>query len=192
MKRSWLPVTSVLAIGVLSGTSLAACGGGPSKTGVATASTTTTPSSSSGGGTQATALLAYTSCMRSHGITNFPDPVGNGGIPKDAVIRAFDAVSNSQAEAAQNVCRHLLPPGGSLSGRPVQPVTAQQQQDYLKTATCMRSHGIINFPDPTFSEGSVNLRLPSSIDTHSTQFTQAQKICQKLVPSGLPYSGSGG
>lgn len=56
----------------------------------------------------------------------------------------------------------------------------------------MRSHGISNFPDPTFSNGTVSFNEPSSIDTHSTQFTEAQQTCRKLIPSGLPYSGSAG
>ena len=55
----------------------------------------------------------------------------------------------------------------------------------------MRSHGITNFPDPTFSGGRVNLSIPPSIDTSSRQFTQAAQTCTKLIPAGLPYSGSG-
>ncbi len=131
--------------------------------------------------------------MRSHGVPNFPDPGSSGGIDdKRAVVSALQQVSNSQAEAAQSACRHLLPPGGSLSGQASQPVTAQDQQDYLKAAACMRSHGITNFPDPTFSGGSVSLRIPSSIDTKSTQFTRAAQTCTKLIPRGLPYSRPGG
>ena len=165
---------------------------GPSTAGVATVSTTTTASPSGGGGTQATGLLAYASCMRSHGVANFPDPTGNGGIPKADVIRAFRAVSNAQAEAASNECAHLLPAGGSLSGQATEGVPTQDQQDYLKAAACMRSHGITNFPDPIFSGGNVNFPIPSSINSNSTQFDQARKTCQKLIPAGLPDSGSAG
>jgi hypothetical protein len=49
-----------------------------------------------------------------------------------------------------------------------------------------------NFPDPTFSGGNVNLHIPSSIETNSTQFVQVRQVSQKLIPRGLPYSGSGG
>jgi hypothetical protein len=193
-RRRRLGRGTLLAAGALAaGIALAACGGGRSAPGVAAASTTTaTASHSTGGGTQATGLLAYSSCVRSHGVPNFPDPSGSGGIPKQAVVNAFREVSNSQAEAAQNDCKDLLPPGGSLSGQASQPVTAQDQQDYLKAAACMRSHGIANFPDPTFSGGSVDLNIPSSIDTNSKQFNQAREICQKLIPRGLPDSGSEG
>jgi hypothetical protein len=134
----------------------------------------------------------YSSCMRSHGVPNFPDPGGKGGIPKEAVIQAFSAVSNSEAEKAQNACSYLLPPGGSLSGQASQAVPVQDQQDYLKAAVCMRSHGITDFPDPVFSGGNVNFPIPSSINSNSTQFNQARQTCQKLIPAGLPDSGSEG
>ena len=170
---------------------MAACGGGASTPGVAEGSTTATSASrSASGSTQGAGLVAYASCMRSHGVANFPGPAGGGGIPKQAVISAFREVSNSEAETAESDCRHLLPAGGSLSGQTTQPVTAHDQQDYLKAAGCMRSHGVTNFPDPTFSAGTVNMHVPSSIDTNSPQFNQARQICQKLIPRGLPYSGS--
>jgi hypothetical protein len=169
---------------------IAACGGA-STAGVATVSTTTTASPSGGGGTQATGLLAYASCMRSHGVPDFPDPTGSG-IPKDDVIRAFRAVSNAQAQTASKECAHLLPTGGSLSGQATRAVPTQDQQDYLKAAACMRSHGITNFPDPKFSGGNVNFPIPSSINSNSTQFNQARQTCQKLIPAGLPDSGSAG
>jgi hypothetical protein len=169
---------------------LAACGGASSP-GVAAGSTTATSASrSASGNTQGAGLVAYASCMRSHGVANFPGPSGGGGIPKQAVISAFREVSNSQTDAAESDCRHLLPAGGSLSGQTTQPITAHEQQDYLKAAGCMRSHGFTNFPDPTFSAGTVNMHIPSSIDTNSPQFNQARQICQRLIPRGLPYSGS--
>jgi hypothetical protein len=129
--------------------------------------------------------------MRSHGVPNFPDPSGGGGISKPAIVSALQAVSSSQAQAAQNACNHLLPAGG-LGGQASQTVTAQDQHDYLNAAACMRSHGITNFPDPVFSGGNVSFPIPSTINTNSTQFTQARQKCEKLIPAGLPDSGSGG
>jgi hypothetical protein len=69
-------------------------------------------------------------------------------------------------------------------GKPVQTIPAQDQQDYLHAVACLRSHGITNFPDPVFSGGSVHFTIPPSINTHSTQFKQAQQICEKLIPAG--------
>jgi hypothetical protein len=54
----------------------------------------------------------------------------------------------------------------------------------------MRSHGLANFPDPTFPGGRMNISIPSSIDTKSRQFTQAQQTCAKFVPAGLRYIGA--
>jgi hypothetical protein len=188
LRRAAVMAGGVLAVGVV----VAACGGGPSTPGVATGSTTTTASPSAGGSTQRAGLLAYSSCMRSHGVPNFPDPTSSGGIPKQGVVSALQAVSKSQVTAAQTACQHLLPAGG-LSGQTVQPITAQDQQYYLNAVACMRAHGITNFPDPVFSGGGVSFSIGhSGIDTNSPQFIQANQTCRKLIPAGLPDSGSGG
>jgi hypothetical protein len=185
-----LRYAALITAGILAGgVAVAACGGGPTTPGAATGSTpTTVASTSADDGTDATGLVAYSSCMRSHGVPDFPDPTSSGGIPKAGVISAEGAVSSAQVNAASNSCEHLLPAGGSLSGKPIQTITTQDQQDYLNAAVCLRSHGFTSIPDPTFSDGTVHLDIPSSIDTHSTQFTQAKQICQKLIPAGLPGS----
>jgi hypothetical protein len=130
--------------------------------------------------------------MRAHGVPSFPDPSAGGGLPKEGVISAQGAVSASQVTAADNHCAHLLPAGGSLSGRASQPITIQDQQYYLNAVACMRAHGITDFPDPVFSGGSVSFTQPPGLDTNSPQFIQANQICRKLIPAGLPDSGSEG
>jgi hypothetical protein len=157
----------------------AACGGSPSSTG--------SGDSPNAGGSANSQALAYSRCVRSHGVPGFPDPDSSGQIPKEAVIRALSGVSDSRAMAATNACESLNPAG---QGGPT--LTAHEQQDYLRAAACMRSHGITKFPDPTFPGGRVNLSIPSSIDTKSRQFTQAAQTCTKLIPAGLPYSRPGG
>jgi hypothetical protein len=144
-------------------------------------------SPNAGGSANSSSAVAYSRCVRSHGVPDFPDPDSNGQIPKEAVVPALRGVSESRAKAATNACANLNPAG---QGGPT--LTAQEQQDYLKAAACMRSHGITNFPDPTFPGGRVNLSIPSSIDTKSRQFTQAAQTCTKLIPAGLPYSRPGG
>jgi hypothetical protein len=175
-------ITAAVGLALLT----AACSGSPSSTGSG-------GSPNAGGSVNSSALVAYSQCMRSHGIPDFPDPSSSGGIPKEGVISALRAASNSQVQAASSACKHLLPPGGSLSGQPIQTITAQQQQDYLKAVACMHTHGITNFPEPSFSGGTVEFPgIEHIVDTHSTQFTQANQICHKLIPPGLPYSGSAG
>jgi len=184
---------ALLTIGLLAlGGAVGGCGSATSTPGVAALSSATgTARSSAGGGTQAPGLLAYASCMRSHGVAGFPDPNSSGAIEdKRAVVRALQGVSKSLAEAAQHECQRLIPAGEGLGGKVSQPVTAQQQHYYLSAAACMRSHGIANFPDPTFSAGEVHFAIPPSVDIHSTQAIKARETCQKLIPAGLPYSGS--
>jgi hypothetical protein len=125
--------------------------------------------------------------VRAHGVPNFPDPDNNGQISKEAAVRALREVSDSLAKAATNACANLNPAG---QGSPA--LTAQEQQDYLQAAACMRSHGITNFPDPSFAGGGVHFPIPSSIETSSERFTQARQTCAKLIPAGLPYSGGSG
>ena len=168
-------VITVMAAAVLLA---AACSGSPSSTG---------SGAPNAGGSANSQAVAYSRCVRSHGVPGFPDPASNGQIPKEAVIRALSRLSDSRAMAATNACANLNPAG---QGGPT--LAAQEQQDYLRAAACMRSHGITNFPDPTFPGGRVNLSIPSSIDTKSRQFTQAAQTCTRLIPAGLPYSGNSG
>jgi hypothetical protein len=137
-------------------------------------------------------LVAYSQCMRSHGIPDFPDPTASGGIPKQGVINADRAVSNAQVQTASQDCQRLIA-GLSLGGQAIQTITPQQQQDYLNAVACMRSHGITNFPDPSFTNGQVEFPgLEHLVDLQSPQFMRAKRICQKLIPPGLPGSGSAG
>jgi len=158
----------------------AACSGSPSSTGSGGSPT-------AGGSANSSPAVAYSRCVRAHGVPNFPDPDSNGQLPKEAAVRALREVSDSRAKAATNACANLNP---AEQGSPT--LTAPEQQDYLRAAACMRSHGITNFPDPTFPGGHVEGAIPASIDTKSRQFTQAAQTCSKLIPAGLPDSRPGG
>jgi hypothetical protein len=164
---------------------LTACGGSSSTgSGGRPSSTRTSSASSTGAGGASSAyvsqVLAFARCVRAHGVPNFPDPNSSGAFSKQALVEL--GVSKSRLRAAMAPC--------PFPARQA-PLTARDQQDYLKAAACMRSHGIPNFPDPTFSGGSVNFPIPSSIDTTSEQFSQARQTCVKFIPAGLPYHGSG-
>ena len=173
--------TAAAIIATAALTLMAACGGSRSAAGAGGSPT-------AGGSANSSSAVAYSRCVRGHGVPNFPDPDSNGQIPKEAVVPALREVGDSRAKAATNACANLNP-----AGQESPTLTAREQQDYLRAAACMRSHGITNFPDPTFPGGHVNLpQIPSSIDTSSTQFAQARQTCEKLIPAGLRYSRSGG
>ena len=85
----------------------AACSGSPSSAGSGGSP------HPDGSGTSPSAV-AYSACIRSHGVPNFPDPDSNGQVPK--ADPQLLGVSNSQLQAAQRACQHLYPiSGGTLS-----------------------------------------------------------------------------
>ena len=60
---------------------------------------------------------------------------------------------------------------------------------------CMRSHGVLNFPDPT-SDGQIDVKFASGgkggapassgIDRMSPQYISADRTCRHLLPGGVP------
>jgi hypothetical protein len=124
--------------------------------------------------------LAYSQCMRGHGVAGFPDPQPNGAIltgPQDHL-----AQGSPQFVAANKACQHLLPP--------VHPMTAAQQHEAtvqaLKFVACMRSHGLPGMADPVVSATGINIQIPTGIKPNSPVFQSAQRACRKLVPAGPP------
>jgi hypothetical protein len=138
-------------------------------------------------------MVAYSQCMRSHGVPEFPEPTeGHLLIHSSNHNGRVTGVNpqSSQFQAAQKVCGKLLPEGGTPS--PAQQAKAQEAA--LKFSQCMRTHGVPNFPDPTFSGGGARLTLKAGgangINPNSPQFKAAQKTCQSLRPG--PRGGPGG
>ncbi len=145
---------------------VAACGGSPS--------TGSSGSSTAGGPSTSASVVGFSRCMRSHGVPRFPDPTGEGELPKISVEGL--GVSSSQFNAADRACQHLLPTG-EISGNSrgisasvercivggvcLPSVTQWLQNKELKYARCMRSHGIPSWPDPTTdAQGRVNFDVP--------------------------------
>jgi hypothetical protein len=136
--------------------------------------------SKAGGSTVYQQALAYAQCMRSHGVPNFPDPTSQGNFIDNGSYN----LDSGTAKAAENSCKHLLPNGG------VTPPGQQQQinNQLLKYAECMRSHGVPNFPDP----GNNGLSLKGTgIDPRSPRLQAAQQTCQSLMPSLNGTAGGG-
>jgi hypothetical protein len=179
LRRIAASAGGVLALGV----TVAGCGGGSSTPGVATISTTAMSSPSAAAGTQAPGLLAYASCMRAHGVPNFPDPGSGAGNEKQAVVSALRGVSNSQVVAAQTACLHLQPHGG---GQPTPAQVTQHLTDLLAFARCMRTHGIANFPDPT-SSGQVTHEMLASagVSLHQAGVLQDADACVGVTHGAL-------
>ncbi|MGZ4286693.1 MAG: hypothetical protein ACXVW5_21055 [Solirubrobacteraceae bacterium] len=146
--------TSVIAGAALS-LFAAGCGGG---------------SSTTAGSTTQNGALAYSACMHSHGVPNFPDPNSSGDIPKEKVV---PLAGSPQFQVAQRACQHLF------RGRQE---SAQQKRtrlaDALAFARCMRAGGFPSFPDPT-NQGQLTPEMVTAagIDLHQPQLLRAGLAC---------------
>jgi hypothetical protein len=104
-----------------------------------------------GGTSTSVSAVAYSACMRSHGVSNFPDPGSNGQVPKTDAQRL--GVGSSQLRAAQQACQQLYQTSSleqcSESGV-CSPADRQELLNRMREfAQCMRSHGVPDFPDAT-------------------------------------------
>jgi hypothetical protein len=177
----------------------AGCGGGAKAPGVANLGSSTTHSTSSsssssgaggGAGSASSAspnsqAVAYSACMRAHGVPNFPDPkISTNGSEVKVAIAVNPSISgNPHFNSAQQACRKLLP-GGEAGEGPAHQISPREQAQYLKAAACIRTHGIPNFPDPTFSGGGVHVSH-KGLNLDSPQARAAEEACQSLIPGGL-------
>jgi hypothetical protein len=131
-------------------------------------------------------FLAFSKCMRVHGVSNFPDPSPGGGIQIN-IGSGLNPLSPA-FKAAQSTCRKLLPGGGPP---PQGPPSAQATEQMLAISKCMRAHGVTGFPDPTrtppsgaggFSQvighGGLFLAVPDTINSNSPVFKKAGVACQ--------------
>jgi hypothetical protein len=157
--RTRIP-TAVIAAAALS-LLVAGCGGG---------------ASTSGAGAAHDGLVAYSGCMRSHGVPNFPDPTPNEGIPKDKI-----PVGSRQFNAASNDCKHLMPASGLGPQTTAQP-TRTRLAAALAFARCMRDRGFPKFPDPTV-EGQLTPQMVAAagIDLHQPGVLQAGLACAPVT-----------
>jgi hypothetical protein len=160
-------------------------------------------SGSSGGGanpSQAQAQqdgLSFARCMRSHGVSSFPDPTPNGtgfDLSAPGINQSSPAFT-----AAQRACRDLLPVKHVAS----QPPTAQAYARLLHWAKCLRAHGISHLTDPKpdpppppgspttagigtlMGDGGYWVGIPTSVDAHSPAFEHLSTVCGES-PSGHP------
>lgn len=158
----------VLALG------LSACGSSSSSS-----SSSADPSAS----TAATARLNLAKCFRAHGL-NVPDPSsGAGAAGGGSLFRALRNYSQAQVTKARQACSQYFAqafPRANIS--PQQ--RAQLQQQLVKFAQCMRSHGV-NVPDPTFNNNGGGGRAGRRIRVpRRLQLRPAQQ-------SGVPGRGQG-
>jgi hypothetical protein len=188
--RAWPRRAGVLAVTPGIVLLVAACGGssadsgGSSSTAVslstAVSSAGSGGSSNAGGSTQAQQNLAFAQCMRSDGVTDFPDPDRNG---------QFGTISAQMENAPHfaagyNACKHLLPAGGESK-------VQQDLPQLLKFAQCMHAHGVPSYPEPNPNASKYNigntavnsLRL-AGVNPNSPVVQAAVQACERANPVG--------
>jgi hypothetical protein len=67
----------------------------------------------------------------------------------------------------------------ALGGSPLAPTLARAR----KIVSCVRRHGIPNFPNPKVSGDTVFLILPAGLSRTSPRLRKAERACQKLLPN---------
>ena len=131
--------------------------------------------------------IAFSRCMRAHGIAKFPDPSGGGGGGINLAGTGINPASPG-FRAAQTACNHLMP-GGGISTH----ATAAGIKQATDFARCMRAHGVSGYPDPivTATPPAVNpgqyssavygngifIGIPKSINANSPTFLKASRAC---------------
>jgi hypothetical protein len=97
--------------------------------------------------------VKFSACMRSNGVSDFPDPNASGDFPSYGV-----SVSPGVWMKAVAACKALQPPG-TLSAK----LTPAQESAAIKFAQCIRKNGVPDFPDPVNGQPLVDTtRIPSS------------------------------
>jgi hypothetical protein len=163
------------AAALLSGMLVAGCGGSSKSPAGASTSASATSEVESG--------VAFSRCIRSHGVPNFADPKVSGQTVR---MGSASTVQSPAFQAAAHSCQRLLPKGPPSS----EPPSGQAQARMLAVSACMRKHGISGFPDPSTSppsnpagnigvigSGGYYLAIPKSIDTSSPAFERAAAAC---------------
>jgi hypothetical protein len=150
--------------------------------------TATNASAGHGSDASSNKALEFASCMRSHGVSNFPDPT-NGHIhlqiqqtPSSTEVNGVE-VNGPAFQSAMTDCKPYLPNAGT----PTAAQTTKAKAQSLAMARCMRSHGVPNFPDPkiqTGPEGGVAFGVNFSgtgINPNSPAFQTAQNDCGSII-----------
>jgi hypothetical protein len=110
-------------------------------------------------GANAQKAVKFAECMRSNGVSKFPDLGASGKLTIDAIANGSSLDPSTPAfKQAISACKNLEPAGFMGSKR-----SSQQQDAALKFARCIRENGVKDFPDPVNGQPLVDTnRIASS------------------------------
>jgi hypothetical protein len=128
--------------------------------------------------------VKFADCMRSNGVSQFPDPSASGKLTIDAVANGSGLNTNTPAfKQALSACKDLEPAGFTGTKR-----TSQQQSAALKFAQCIRQNGVADFPDPLPDGPLIDTnRIPSAAQPGGMSALHAamQKCSDVAVAAGV-------
>jgi hypothetical protein len=127
--------------------------------------------------------VKFAECMRSNGVTQFPDPDASGELTIDGVLNGSGIDPNAPAwKAAIGACKDLQPSGFTGGGER----SASEQDGALKFAQCIRENGVEDFPDPTNGQPLVDTnRIPSAATARGMSILNAaMQVCRGIVNVG--------
>jgi hypothetical protein len=123
--------------------------------------------------------VKFSECMRSNGVSGFPDPGASGKLTIDAVANGSSLNPSTPAfKQALSACKALEPAGFTGSKR-----SPQQQQAALQFAECIRKNGVNDFPDPTPNGPLIDTnRIPSAAEPGGmSALHAAMQKCRDVV-----------
>ena len=95
----------------------------------------------------------------------------------DVLLIMGQRLAGPAVASAGKACKEYMAPSG-----PPPALSESQRQQAIAHAHCMRTHGLPNFPDPTFSGPNQNLNLGPGLNPQSPAFQQAAKECGLFNP----------
>ena len=124
--------------------------------------------------------LAFSKCMRAHGVPDFPDPGDSLSGPYNSIAGiAIPPTIDLQSPAfqhAQGSCRSLLAAVFSPQGKPS--ITPSMKTTLIDHAQCMRAHGVPSYPDPEFpATGGIAIFDAPGVSTGSPAYEHAASVC---------------
>jgi hypothetical protein len=165
----------VAALAIVAATMIAGCG--------------SSSSSSSGAGAQGAQAqvqreeqdaVRFADCMRSGGVSNFPDPESSPHAFKFALAPNSADARAPAFQRAYTACHHLLPRPRASSQSP--PPSQAQIGAELAFARCLRGHGFPSFPDPSSTgELTHEMLAAAGINLHQPAVVQAADTCVSVT-----------
>jgi len=124
--------------------------------------------------------LRYADCMRSRGVTNFPDPAQGGGFD----VRSLGSETSAPTFRSAATACATLRPGGSAPQ-----ITSEQVYEMAAKVRCIRQHGFPRLPDPTPASGGEGItNLPVGWNPEAPASVKARKACANV---GIAIPGWG-